>query len=249
MQAENFNVIACFQLGLQRVCRLRFIVFDADISLIETEDFHDDAKTCKHLFRHLPHEPVVGCNVGFALGGVDNDGVNFADTAGNLHMGGEGSAAHTGDACLVNDLRELFRAQRIDGLPRFDIRAQSVDVYKRQGGDRAGLGGGDGCAGAGCDINALVDPPVLHGLVKDQRVCAEGGENFTLQRPDGDGLSGLTDLLVRIQIRIQRFRRILARLVRGCGIGTGRILLFGQGDGGLIAVRGLRGPHEEIRCV
>ena len=25
-----------------------------------------------------------------------------------------------------------------------------------------------------------------------------------------------------------------------------RILLFGQGDGGLIAVRGLRGPHEEI---
>ena len=126
MQAENLDVLARLQLGLQRVCRLGLVVFDADISLIETEDLHDNAKACKHLFRHLPHEPVVRCNVGFALGGVDDDGVDLADAAGNLHMGWEGGAAHTGDASLVNDLRKLFRAQGIDGLPRLNFGAQGV---------------------------------------------------------------------------------------------------------------------------
>ena len=100
------------------------------MSFLQTENFHDDLKALHHLLRMLPAQPVIGGDVGFALTRVDDGGIHLADAAGELDVGGEGCAAHTHDAGLVDDIHQLLRGQGIHfllgaGLHRL---AQSIQM-------------------------------------------------------------------------------------------------------------------------
>ena len=67
-----------------------------------------DANTLDDLRRAILHQTVVGGNIGFALGGVDNECVDFVAAAAQLGTGRETRAAQSGHAKLVNTLNQRF---------------------------------------------------------------------------------------------------------------------------------------------
>ena len=67
-----------------------------------------DANTLDDLRRAILHQTVVGGNIGFALGGVDNECVDFVAAAAQLGAGRETRAAQSGHAKLVNTLNQRF---------------------------------------------------------------------------------------------------------------------------------------------
>ena len=115
---------------------------------IQTENLHDDPDTGNDLLRILLTDPVVGNDVGFALAGIDDDGVHLADAGGKLYMSGEGRAAHADDAGFPDDAHQILGGQGIHfrlgtGL---DILAQGIfvvifDDHTHHGGS-VGMGTG-----------------------------------------------------------------------------------------------------------
>ncbi len=67
-----------------------------------------DANTLDDLRRAILHQTVVGGNIGFALGGVDNECVDFVAAAAQLGAGRETRAAQSDHAKLVNTLNQRF---------------------------------------------------------------------------------------------------------------------------------------------
>ena len=94
----------------------------------------------------LPAQPVVRRDVRLALARVDNGGVHLADAAGELDVGGEGSAAHADDARFMNDIHQLLRGQRVHFLLRagLNILAQRVQmvIFDDHAEDGAAVGVG-----------------------------------------------------------------------------------------------------------
>ena len=112
--------------GIQGVDAVLLVVLDANDHLVHAEHFGEIGGAADDLLRPLQHGAVVAGDVGLALGAVDDDGVHLADTAGDLHVGGEGSAAHTDDTCILDDLHHLVDGEGVRVRGGLDLFTELV---------------------------------------------------------------------------------------------------------------------------
>ena len=74
----------------------RLVVFDADQHLIRVQDMHQDLDPGDDFSCLVTHRSIVSGDIGLALCGIDNQGMNWPLTPGiELHCGGETRATHT----------------------------------------------------------------------------------------------------------------------------------------------------------
>ena len=92
---------------LQRRDRLRFIVFDADQRDLGLQNVLQDLRAFDDLVGMFLHQAIVGGDVRFALGGVEDQRFHAAHAALQFAGGRETGAAQTGDAGLMNTLNQL----------------------------------------------------------------------------------------------------------------------------------------------
>ena len=102
------------------------VVLDADDDLVNTEHLGQILAAADDLFGTLQHGAMVARDVGFALSAVDQDVIDLADTAGDLHVSGERCAAHTHDTSLLDDLHHLFNGQSVRICGSDDFFADSI---------------------------------------------------------------------------------------------------------------------------
>ena len=99
---------------LQGLHGIGLVVLDGDVGAVQAEDLHDDLQTADQLRSHFLTQAVVGGDEGLTLAGVDDDGVHLAEAGGQLHVGGEGCAAHADDTGLTDDGHQIVSAQSVN---------------------------------------------------------------------------------------------------------------------------------------
>ena len=145
--------------GTDSLNGLGLILFDTDGRALRLQNLLDDPQAPQDTLRALPHQAVVGGDVGLALGAVDDDCVHLAQAGGELHIRREARAAHAGDARLMDDGDQLLGGQLVDAFVLFQVGTQDVpeivlDDHAHtvgaggrgphlHGDDRAGNGGMD----------------------------------------------------------------------------------------------------------
>ncbi len=154
---------------LQRRDRLRFVVFDADQRDLGLQNMLQDLRAFNDLIGMFLHQAIVGGDVRFALGGVEDQRFHAAHAALQLAGGWETGAAQTGDAGLMNTLNQIrggrlavvshrialapaVFAVRLDnhaqlrqpGRVRGDVRRDGADGARRGGVNRHGAAAADG---------------------------------------------------------------------------------------------------------
>ena len=177
----------------------------------ELQQLQHIADARQHLLRVLQQGPVVGGDVGLALGGVDDEGVHLAQGAGDLHMGGEGGASHAHDAILLDKLQQagrvLFHLFRV-GMDALVHPVQMV-VFDHHGHDRLPVGvepglhgrhraghagvddGGDRRLAAPDDLPQLDVVPFFHrGRAGRADVHGHGDDHLVRRGQWGDGGGG-----------------------------------------------------------
>jgi len=102
------------------------VVLHADDDLVHAEHLGQELGAANDLLGPLQHGAVVAGDVGLALRAIDDDGVHLADAAGDLHVGGERSAAHADDAGVLDDLHHLLHAEGIGIRGGLDLFAHLV---------------------------------------------------------------------------------------------------------------------------
>jgi hypothetical protein len=78
------------------------------ISTSRLQNMGEDADAFDNLRRAILHQAVVGGDIGFAFGGVNNQRFNFIAAAAQFAAGRESRAAQPGHAELVNTLDKRF---------------------------------------------------------------------------------------------------------------------------------------------
>ena len=85
---------------------------DADVAAVDLGGLHQQFQSYEYLVGLLHHQPVVGCDVGLALYGIDDDALSLGcRRRGQFDECGEAGTAHTGDACHLDALDNLFGCQ------------------------------------------------------------------------------------------------------------------------------------------
>ena len=93
------------------------VALDADVGVGHAQGLAQDAHTDAHLFGMLHHHTVVAGEVRLALGGVDDEVLGFLALGDAVFdVRGEGGAAETHDAHLLELGNDLFRLQRAFAL-------------------------------------------------------------------------------------------------------------------------------------
>ena len=105
---EYFELIAAL---VQRAAHggdgFGLIVFDADQHLIRLDQLHQNVDTADHLVGAFAHEKIVGADIGFALGAIDDQRMDLLRWPRvEFHCGGEARTAQTADPCLANQLNQ-----------------------------------------------------------------------------------------------------------------------------------------------
>ena len=147
------------------------VQLNAQLDLGDAEDLGQQFAAANDLPGVLQHDAVVGSDIGFALGAVDDDSVHLAQTGRDLDGSGEGSAAVTDDAGLTDGLHDLFRGhgvdiQRLDGgillilevvfdNDTHDAGAEGIGTGL-DSHDRTGDGGVDGSANGCLSVSDLL---------------------------------------------------------------------------------------------
>ena len=91
-----------FQRPLQRGNRFRLVVLNADDHPLRAQDMAEDAGAGNDRRGVLLHQPVIGGDVRFTFGSVDDQRFHAVPAALQFGGGGEARAAETGDARLVD---------------------------------------------------------------------------------------------------------------------------------------------------
>ena len=89
-------------LGVEQIDRVLLVLLDAVVGLVETGGDAGKLDALEELLRMQTHGPVVAVEVRLALGAVDDERVDLAQTAADLERGGEHGAAHADDAGVAN---------------------------------------------------------------------------------------------------------------------------------------------------
>ena len=111
----------------QQLRRVLLVGLHADMYPVHTKSPGQDRRSADDFLRILQQEAVVAGDIWLTLRGIDDNGIHLAKAGADLYMGGEGSAAHTHDTCVLYDLHQLLRCD-LAGLfhRRMDVRAYGV---------------------------------------------------------------------------------------------------------------------------
>ena len=125
------------------------VVLNEDHALRGTDCLHHGPQTKHDIIGIFQHHPMVGSQVGLALGTVDKYSVNGLSGL-QFDIGGEGGAAHTNDTLFLDDLNDLVRGQlfqRLIGHHGFMKRVLAVifDDHTHYTGPLIGMGMGFHC--------------------------------------------------------------------------------------------------------
>ena len=214
LQGLDMDAAVGGEQALQVLHGVELVGLDADGGLLQAQGLHDEAHAAQDGLAPLQHEPVVGGDVGLALGAVDEDGVHLAHRAGELDVGGEARAAHTGDTGLLDDVDDLLGSEGIhivtvlDGLTGgvLEIVLDDHGHHLAAAGMGPGLHGHDLAGDAGVNGSAetgdLADllahlhlvPHSHDGLAGSAHVHGHGDHHLSrsfLQRDDGLALRRL----------------------------------------------------------
>ncbi len=104
------NVVRSCQHRPQHGDRLGFVIFNANQHLARLQNMRKDANAFHHLCRAILHQTVIGGDVRLALGGVNDQRVDFIAAAMQFVAGREARAAKTSDARLMNTLNQRLAA-------------------------------------------------------------------------------------------------------------------------------------------
>ncbi len=151
----QLNIVAARQHRTHHRDRLRFIIFDTDQHLARLKDMREDAHPFHNLRGAILHQAIVGGDIGFALGSIDNQRIDFIAGALQLRTSREASSAQPGNAELMDALNQRFNALGAIILPPF-ARNPAIfavrfdnDAQFRQGGGVCGSVRGNRHNGAG----------------------------------------------------------------------------------------------------
>ena len=183
-QADASNVR---QHGAHHRDSLRLVVLNADQHLIGLQNMGENAHAVDNLRGAVLHQPIIGGDVGFALGGVDDKRADLVAAAAQLSAGGEACAAQPGDAELVNALNQRLGAALLPVAPAV-ARKPAVfavglknNAHLRQAGRMRGRvwrNGGYGAGGRG--VNGQHSSPAAGQRLTAQHAVAGGDAKFAL---------------------------------------------------------------------
>ena len=146
-----------------------------------------DHHALQYLLQIGAQHHVIGGDIGFALAGVGNQGVDIAHGGQSLYVAGEGGAAHTHNARLADGGENFLLRLGGGGMRGFGILKIVVNdhrVDKTRGGVGAWL---DGCHRAGDrGVDGDAQPLTVTDLLAQQYVVACSDQRGT----------GSTDMLL-----------------------------------------------------
>ncbi len=102
--------MATRQHGAQHGNSLRFIVFDTNQHFPRLQNMREDADAFHYLRGAVLHQTVIGGDIGFTFGGVDNQRLDLIATAAQFDPGREACATQTSNAELMNAFDKRFTA-------------------------------------------------------------------------------------------------------------------------------------------
>ena len=181
------------------------VVLHADDDLVHAEHLGEVAAAADDLGRALKHRAMVAGDVGLALGAVDDDRIDLADTAGDLRMGRERSAAHADDTGLFDHFDHFLNAQCVGVGGRLHFFAQLVleIIVNDNGHDLTAHGVGAGLhrsdrTGNAC-VNGSAEALKFTDLLSKLDIVALGDRGSAgcaeVHRHGDDHLSGCLELL------------------------------------------------------
>ena len=161
--------ISAGQQALKMLHGVQLIALNADGGLFQAQRFHDKARASDDRLAPLQHEPVVGGDVGLALGAIEDDGVRLADGTAELDVGGESRAAHTRDTGLLDNVDDFLTGQGIHIVPVDDRGVRSIFeiVFDHHGHHHVSTGMGPGLDGHDLTGDAGVDRRAKTGDLAD----------------------------------------------------------------------------------
>ena len=104
------DIVAVRQYRTQHRNGLRFIVLNTDQHFAGLQNMRKNANPFHHLRGTVLHQTVIGGDVRFALGGVDDQRFDFIAAAVKLSAGREACAPQTRHAELMNAFNQRFTA-------------------------------------------------------------------------------------------------------------------------------------------
>ena len=90
----------------------RLVGLDADITLSDFGALHQELEAYEDLVGMLHHQAIVGCDIGLALYGVDDDTLGLSrGWRGEFDKRGETGATHTNDTCVLDTIDDFLRGK------------------------------------------------------------------------------------------------------------------------------------------
>ena len=164
---------------------LRLIVFNADQHLVRLQNMGKDADPFDNLRRAVLHQTVVRRDIGFALGGVNDQRFNFIAAAAQFTAGGEARAAEAGNAKLVDALNQRFTGAGLIVAPAvaFDPAVFAVGVndhahLRQRGRMGSGVRGDSGNGAGGGSVNRQHSSPTAGQRLAAQHPVADLDAQF-----------------------------------------------------------------------
>jgi hypothetical protein len=125
-QGTQLNVGLARQGAAQGIKRITLVGFHRDDRPFWFKEFHQNTQPADNFFGRFQHNPVVGGNIRFAFGPVDNDGVAPSAGGPDFIMGGKRRAAEPHNARVPYDMQQLFGGQGLDRPIRPYTRVEAV---------------------------------------------------------------------------------------------------------------------------
>ena len=174
------------------------VVFYADEAFLHVNGLHAELQSDENLFGMLEHEPVVGCQVGFALHGVDDDAFGLAAGRGReLDVAGEGGTAHADDAGVLYLVDDCLAVQ-VWTVREPDEFGTSVDALFPFVAFHIHIDGHAACsAGIQADVNFrhFAADAAMDGCTDEAAGLAQEGADLHFVAFLDDGLCRSSDML------------------------------------------------------
>ena len=104
------DIVATGEHRAQHGNGLRFVILNANQHFTGLQHMGEDTDPLHDLRGAVLHQAVIGGDIGFAFGGVDNQGLNFIAATAQFDAGREPCATQPGNAELMNTVDKRFPA-------------------------------------------------------------------------------------------------------------------------------------------
>ena len=204
---DDLNAVLGGIEGVEQIDGVLLVDLDTVIGLLHAVGDTHQLNALEQLGGEIQHGQVVAVQIRLALGAVDNQLIHLADTAADLHSGGEHGAAHADHTgltdALQNGLRVLQLLLREGGHQFRGILEVILNDHRHDHipqGVRSGLNGndlaGDGGMDRGRDRNRVFTDLLIHlhivaylnqGLAGRAYVLYHGDHYLRRRCDDGHG--------------------------------------------------------------